>query len=186
MLSGLILLTAATVAGMPSPPEPRPGQPGYSVAKAFVTIVRADAEVNMQDLSYAFGIPELSRGGFTWQGPFGTTQTPRFSAYYDPVKSQIGITKIAIFWDFSPLAKISGKSGPLISLTLHLRKEACPTIAEMTQLTGVPLQETNDMGPHGGPSYRRQGFSIPDGRGDYRLISYSSDPCLLTASYFLY
>jgi hypothetical protein len=76
---GVALATPSAVG-----PYPQPGQPGYSVAKAFTAIVRRDEEVNIQDLSYAFGVPELLNQAFTWHGPFGGYEAPNFFARYDP------------------------------------------------------------------------------------------------------
>lgn len=183
MSAVVMLLTAALAAPAPVAPYPRPGQPGYSVAKAFTAIVRRDEEVNIQDLSQAFGLPELLNRAFTWQGPFGGYDQPRFSAYYDPPNSAAGITKIVIDWNAGPLAHLDGKPAVSLGLTIYLRPDACPSEAEMTAATGVPMSKTMAPGPDGGPYYSTQWFAMPDGNGHFKNIQYSSGRCELSAIY---
>lgn len=181
---GSIMLTAVVAAPLLAAPYPRPGEPGYSVAKAFVAIVRRDEEVNVQDLSYAFGLPKLLDDGFIWHGPFGGYGEPRFSAYYDPPKSPLGITKIVIEWDDSLLVHtVSEKSGFSRRLTVHLRPDACPTEAEMVAATGVSMIRAMLPAPDARPSYPAQWFDLPDGKGGRRTIYYRPALCELSASY---
>ncbi len=162
----------------------RPRQPGYTVAKAFAAIVRRDQEVNVQDLSYAFGLPKLLDQGLIWHGPFGGYDAPQFSAYYDPPNSPLGITKIVIDWDGSTLAKFGGgKSRFTRRLTLHLRPDACPSEAEMAAATGVPMTRFMASGPDAGPSYTVESFDMPDVKGRTKSIYYSRTRCELSASY---
>lgn len=177
---GLMLAAALAV---PSAPYPRPGQPGYSVAKAFTAIVRRDEEVNIQDLGQAFGLPELQNGAFTWHGPFGGYDEPRFSAYYDPPNSVVGITKIVIAWNAGPSARLNGKPGVELELTVFLRADACPSEAEMVTATGVPMSKSIAPGFDGGPSYPIQWFAMPSGNGQFKTIQYSPGRCSLTAIY---
>lgn len=183
MLASSILLAAVVATPAPAAPYPRPGQSGYSVAKAFVAIVRRDEEVNVQALSYAFGLPKLLDGGFTWHGPFGAYDDARFSAYYDPPNSPLGITKIVILWDDSAMVHFGGKSGYSLGLTVFLRPDVCPTEAEMAAATGVPMSKVMVPGPDGGLAYSTQLFAMPDGKGNTRTIQYSPARCELSASY---
>jgi hypothetical protein len=178
-----MLLAAALAAPAPAAPYPRPSQPGYSVAKAFTAIVRRDEEVNIQDLSQAFGLPELLNRAFTWQGPFGGYEEPHFSAYYDPPNSAVGITKIVIDWNAGPLIFLDGKPAVSLSLTIFLRPDACPSKAEMASASGVPMSEGIAPGVDGGPSYPIQWFAMPDGNGHTKNISFSSGLCQLSATY---
>ena len=147
-----VLFLLAPVLATPAPAAPylRPGQAGYSVAKAFTAIVRRNEEVNIQDLSYAFDLPELLNQGLTWHGPFGGYNEARFSAYYDPHESSVGITKIAIFWEAEPTVRLEGKPAISLRLTIFLRPDACPSEMEMAAATGVPMSRGIDMGTDGG------------------------------------
>lgn len=183
MLVNSMFLAAIVAASVPAASYPRPGQPGYSVAKAFVAIVRRDEEVNVQDLSYAFGLPQLLDQGFIWQGPFGGYEKPRFSAYYDPTKSPLGITKIVIEWGDGVVVHAGDKPGISRRLTVHLRPDACPSEAEMAAATGVPVSKAMFPGYDGRPSYPAQWFNMPDAKGGVKTIQYWPARCELSASY---
>lgn len=183
-LGGVTMAQRGVVQNQPPAPYSRPGQSGYSVAKAFVAIVRRDQEVNVQDLSYAFGLPALLNRGFIWHGPFGEYDHFRFSAYYDPPTSPLGITKIVIEWDGNTLGNVATvKSGFTRRLTLHLRPEACPSEAEMAAVTGVPMTKVMVPAPDAGPSYPARWFNMPDGKGGTKSIYYSPIRCEISASY---
>lgn len=176
-------LAAALAAPTPAAPYPRPGQPGYSVAKAFAAIVRRDAEVNIQDLSYAFDLPKLLDQGFIWHGPFGGYDASSFSAYYDPPNSSVGITKVVIVWNAGPPFQVDGKSTIGLGLNIFLRPDACPSESDMVAATGVPMSRFMAPGVDGGPSYPVQWFAMPDGNGRTKNIQYYPDRCELSAVY---
>lgn len=184
MSAAALLLVAALATPASTAPYLRPGEPGYSVAKAFTAIVRRDEEVNIQDLSYAFGLPELLDRALTWQGPFGGYEEPRFSAYYDPPNSAVGITKIVITWNAGPLTRLDGKPGVSLGLSIFLRPGACPSEAEMEAATGVSTSKGMVPSPHGNlPPHQIQWFAMADGSGHTKNISYSPNECQLAASY---
>ena len=155
MSVGSIMLAAILTVPVPAAPYPVPGEPGYSVAKAFVAIVRRDDEVNVRAISDAFGLSKFDRG-FFWHGPFGEPSTGRSYTYYDPPNSRLGITKIVVEWNNSAVVHAGGKSGASRSLVVHLRPDACPSEAEMVAATGVPMNKDVFPSTDAGPPYSVQ------------------------------
>src|ERR1700761_1145066 len=168
-----MLLVAALAAPSSGAADPKPGEPGYSIAKTFVAIVRQNKEVDIGTLSGAFGLPELLNGALTWHGPFAGYEEPSFSAFYDPPNSAVGITKIVITWNVGPMTRLNDKPAVSLGLSIFLRPDACPSEAEMVAATGVPLSKGMFPSPHGRPPHPRQWFAMPDGTGHAKNIGYS-------------
>jgi hypothetical protein len=161
----------------------RPGQPGYSVAKAFTALVRLDAEGNVDDLSYAFDLPKLREQGLVWKGPTHVFTWARFFADYNPPNSSVGISKLEIVWDAGRSVRLDGKPAISISLNISLRTDSCLSREEMEDATEVQMGKT-PISSHGGrPFDIASTFTVKDGQGIATTIIASPDFCHISATY---
>ena len=156
----------------------------YDITRAIAELAKINGEVDVQYLSHYLRLPNLQRD-LTWQGPSSESEPSRFSAYYDPPDSALGIAKVVLLRQTGGSVTFEGKPAEFHSLLLTLKPGYCPRESALANAIGSTATETLMPGYDGGPSYKTKTFFVPQSHGAPVQVGFLGDnTCGITISHF--
>jgi len=181
--SAVLLVAASMTVAHPTTVSSVKGGNTGDIADAVATLAKMDWEVDIQSLSQQLKLPQL-QDGIKWQAPFARYEAPMFSAYYDPVASEFGITKISIFWQIGNVKDEKGNPAIFNYLLLNMAPGRCLTAQRLTEALGAKPLSMQYPGVDGGPSSEGSTFMVPQNHGAPIQVSYfGQNTCRLTVSH---